>query len=251
MIIEYHRPQTVDKALSLISRMEPQTVPLGGGTALNRPSKDPIAVVDLQELGLDTYEKRGNILDLGATVNLQALLDNPEISPALRRAIRHEATYNLRQAATVAGRLVACDGRSPFATAFLALDAQLTTQPDEEQINLGDLLSMRIELLKGRLITKVAIPLNARLVYEYVARTPADLPIVCVTVAQWPSGRVRVALGGYGDAPSLAMDGPTAEGAEIAAQNAYSHASDEWASGEYRKDVAGILTRRCLAELSE
>ena len=80
-----------------------------------------------------------------------------------------------------------------------------------------------------------------------IARTPADRPIVCVAAARWPSGRTRLALGGFGAAPTLAMDGPEDSGAQIAAASAYSQAGDEWASAEYRSEAAGILALRCLA----
>ena len=62
---------------------------------------------------------------------------------------------------------------------MLALDAGLRLQPGDEQVGLGDLLPLRDERLAHRLITGVSIPLNARLAYDYVARSPADLPIVC------------------------------------------------------------------------
>ena len=88
-----------------------------------------------------------------------------------------------------------------------------------------------------------------RLAYEYVARTPADLPIVCAAVAVWSSGRTRVVMGGFGEVPVLAMDGPDREGAEIAAGVAYSHADDQWASSSYRQEVAKVLVKRCLASL--
>ncbi len=250
MIVEYHRPQTLDEALTLISRENPVTLPLGGGTVLNRPSPDPIAVVDLQSLELSGFERRGNYLDFGATITLESLLDISELPIALRKAIRHEATNNQRQVATLAGNLVACDGRSAITTAFLALDAQLHIEPGEENNGLGDFLPLRTTLLKGRLITKVSIPTSPLLAYQYVARTPADLPIVCVAVAKWESGRIRVAIGGYGDTPRLAMDGTGLEGADVAARDAYSQASDEWASAEYRMHVAGVLTNRCLDDLS-
>jgi CO/xanthine dehydrogenase FAD-binding subunit len=97
-----------------------------------------------------------------------------------------------------------------------------------------------------QLVTRINIPKNVKIEYEYVARTPADLPIVCVAVSQWPSGRTRVAMGGYGDIPILAIDGPESDGAVSAAQNAYREARDQWASGEYRSDVAGILVARCM-----
>ena len=59
-----------------------------------------------------------------------------------------------------------------------------------------------------------------------------------------------MSIGGYGQAPVLAMDGPEPEGGEVAARAVCSHAGDEWASAAYRSDVAGVLARRCLDELS-
>jgi CO/xanthine dehydrogenase FAD-binding subunit len=201
---------------------------------------------------------RGNFLDLGAMLRLQSLLEQaqaPEfsakgIAAALVKAIEHEATYNLRQAGTVAGTLVAAGGRSPFATALLALDAALTLQPGDETIGLGDLLPLRAGWLRGRLITQVTLPGNARLAYEYVARTPADLPIVCAALAIWPSGRLRLALGGYGSVPALTCDGNEPGGLAAAAQSAYSQAGDQWASAEYRSEIAAVLANRCLQNLS-
>lgn len=250
MIVEYYRPQTLDEALNLISRKEPVTVPLGGGTVLNQPSPDPIAVVDLQGLGMGGYESRGNNLDLGATIKLASLLDVAELPLALKKAIRHEATNNLRHMASLAGTLVACEGRSAITTAFLALDAQLYLEPRKETVGLGDLLPKRSSMLIGRLITKVSISISPRLAYQYVARTPADLPIVCLAVAKWESGRTRVAIGGFGNAPRLVVDGIGSEGADVAARDACSRADDKWASAEYRMHVAGLLTNRCLDELA-
>lgn len=249
MIKEYHRPRTLEEAIQLLARSKPPTLPLGGGSLLNRPSPDSFAVVDLQSLGLNVIQRRGNFIDLGATVTLETLLGE-DLSPALIRAIQHEATYNLRQVATVAGTLVAASGRSPFTTVLLALDAQLTLQPGDEQVSLGDLMPVRAGRLRGRLITQVTLPLNADLAYEYVARTPADQPIVCAAVAQWRAGRTRLALGGFGKAPLLGMDGPGPDGIEKAARDAYSQAGDEWATAEYRREMAPVLARRCLEALS-
>lgn len=249
MIVEYHRPDTMDEALNLISRPGVKSVPLGGGSNLNQPSKESFAVVDLQNLGLNTIHDRGNFLDFGATVTLQALMAAEGLQPALVQAVRSEAAHNLRQVGTVAGTLVAANGRSPFATAFLALDAAITLLPPNETRSLGDLLHLRAELLPGRLITQVRIPKNARLAYHAVSRTPADQPIVCAAVARWPSRRTRVALGGFGKAPLMAFDGTEDSGAEVAARDAYSHAGDQWASAEYRRKMAEVLTRRCLEEV--
>jgi CO/xanthine dehydrogenase FAD-binding subunit len=250
MIIEYHRPDELDQALELLARSNPVTVPLGGGTLLNQPSDSEVAVVDLQALGLDQLKVSGKNLDVGAATPLQALLDFPEIHPALAAAIRHEATYNLRQMATVAGALVAADGRSPFASVMLALNAEVTMLPDTEKAALGEWLPLRNEKLAHKLITQIRVPIHVKLAYDYVARTPADLAIVSAAVAQWPSGRTRVVLGGYGASPLLAMDGPNSQGVDIAARDAYREAGDQWASAEYRSDVAAKLARRCVEMLS-
>ena len=253
MIIEYHRPNTLEEALSLLARSDVKTLPLGGGTRLNQPSQERFAVVDLQTLGLNMLERRGNTWALGPMLTLQALLESPGISPALEVAIRQEAGYNLRQVATLAGTLVSADGRSPFATILLALDALLelkSVATPSEWISLGDFLPVRAQRLSGRLITNVTLPSNARLAYESVARTPVDLPIVCAALAQWPSGRVRLAIGGFGDAPALAFDGPESGGLEVAARDVFTGAGDEWASAEYRQDVAATLAKRCLLSVT-
>jgi CO/xanthine dehydrogenase FAD-binding subunit len=256
MILEYHRPSKIEEVMALLARTDPPTVLLGGGTALERFSNQPVAVVDLQAAGLDTVQRQGNMLEIGATLTLQNLADtlkNEKLEnlAGLQQAIGREATYNLRQVGTVAGALVAANGRSPFATAMLALDANLWLQPGDEQVCLGDLLPLRHERLSRRLITLITIPLNVHLAYEYVARSPADVPIVCAALAVWHSGRTRVVLGGFGSTPVLAFDGSEAEGIEIAARAAYSQAADEWASAEYRQEIAGVLAKRCANQLAK
>ncbi len=245
MITAYHRPKNLEEALSLIS--QPETFPLGGGTLLNQKKDADFAVVDLQALGLDKIHKVGEKLEIGAAVVLQTLLESAHTPEALKTAVKLEAPLNLRNMGTVAGTLVTCDGRSPFAAVMLALDAKLTLDGGRQiVISLGDLLPLRTETLRGGLITKIEIPLNITLAYEYVARTPADKPIVCAALAQWPSGRTRLVVGGWGIAPSVAMDGNGISGIEAAAHNAAHDAADEWASAEYRREVAAVLARRCL-----
>jgi CO/xanthine dehydrogenase FAD-binding subunit len=271
MIKTYHRPQTMEEALALLA--QPHTLPLGGGTALASTAsganarfplsvREDIDVVDLQALGLDTIGRSGNHLELGATVTLQSLLESEHCPAALKSALRLEAPLNIRNTATVAGTLVACDGRSTFATVLLALDAKLEISEAVNQSRvsaLGDFLPLR----PRGLITAITIPLNVKLAFDYVARTPSDKPIVCVAVAGWGSGRTRVAVGGYGQIPMLAMDGveesdasttglderSTLRSAREAVRNSFHEAADEWGSAEYRMDVAATLVKRCLEAL--
>jgi len=246
MITAYHRPQTLDEALTLLT--QPNTLPLGGGTLLSKSITDSVQAVDLQLLGLNSLSKIGNNLELGATLTLQSLLESEHCPEALKSALKLEAPINVRNAATVAGTLVACDGRSTFASVLLAMDAKITViskQLAEDSINIGDFLPMRGQV-RGKLVTQIVLPANIKLAFEYVSKTPSDKPLVCAAVAQWNSGRTRLVLGGYGKGPMLAMDGSEADGIETAAQNAFHEATDEWASAEYRMDVASTLAKRCI-----
>ena len=188
MSITYVRPKSITEALKLLSA--PNSIPLAGGTLVNTPDfkqkyiQQPgiasFTLVDLQSLGLDQIKKHGDFLEVDACVTLQNLYDDPHTTESLKQAIKLEAPLNIRNSATVAGTLVACDGRSSFAAAMLAMDAKMNTIPGDEELILGNFLPMRSKLLPGRLITKVTIPLNVSFSFEYVARTKYDRPIVCM-----------------------------------------------------------------------
>lgn len=246
MITNYFRPQTIEAALKLLA--QPDTRPLGGGTWLTQSRDEKFAVVDLQALGLNNINKVGNNLEIDACVTLQHLLESPECPAALKQAIHLEAAMNIRSAATVAGALVGCDGRSAFGTVMLALDAKITQTNENSSVSIG--LGEFLPLRPRALITSISIPLNARSAFESVARSPMDKPIVCAAVARWSSGRTRLALGGWHKAPLLAMDGTESDGVESAARNAFYEAGDEWASSAYRMDVAATLAKRCLDAVS-
>lgn len=266
MINAYHRPTTLDEALVLLT--QPNVLPLGGGTLLSKPTTASVEVVDLQSLSLDTIKEQGNQLEIGATVTLQQLLESEHCPEPMNLALKLEAPLNLRNAATVAGTLVSCDGRSTFAAMMLAMDARLEIKSitqmermemeidarppkqDVATLGLGEFLPLRAKQIQGKLITALTIPLNVKLGFDYVSRTPADKPIVCAALVQWNSGRTRLVLGGYGKSPLLAMDGTESEGIEAAARNTLHEATDEWGSADYRMDVAATLAWRCLENLS-
>lgn len=259
MITAYHRPKTLDEALALLT--QPDARPLGGGTLLSHTSTalstsgmaDSAVAIDLQLLRLDSLRAGGNTFELGATLTLQSLLESEHCPEALKHAIQLEAPLNIRNSATVAGTIVACDGRSTFATALLALDAKIdirTSKTDSQTSTIGDFLSLR----PRGLIVSVTVPLNVKFAFEYVARTPSDKPIVCLALAQWNSGRTRLAAGGFGKNPFLAMDGVSTSddllnAAQTAARNAFHEATDDYGSAEYRIDVASTLAKRCVESL--
>lgn len=267
MILAYHRPKSLKQALALLARPEPLTLPLGGGRILSRPDglratpllpqEQPFEVVDLQDLQLDRIQPAARSLGVGAAVRLKDLADALDLASAnpaaagLARAVRSEFNPNLAASATAAGALVSATGLSLYAAAVLALEATCETASAENRqtISASDLLALRKDFLRGRLITTVNIPLTPSLDFETIARSPADRPLVFAAVARWGSGRTRVVVGGWGAAPVLALDGPDAGGAAFVAAQACSQSGDAWASAQYRAEMAAVLVERCLTRL--
>jgi|GEM_PF-131818 len=280
MILEYHRPQTLQAALELLERPTPRTIPLGGGSVVTRLAGEPVAVVDLQLLGLDQIEQQGSAWALGAALHLQQLVEHPALpfagrdTPGVRRngealpealkeAICLDETLNSRNMATLAGAIVSNDGTSALLTVLLALDARLVwlpstvrdtplarrsgeALPDGVNISLGDYLPLRSTTRFGSLITQIQFPISARVHFAAVGRSPKDRPVVAAAVARWPSGRTRVVLGGDAPAPVLAMDGTEAGDIEILAQNACTTLSTHFASRDYLYETAKTLIQRLL-----
>jgi hypothetical protein len=116
-------------------------------------------------------------------------------------------------------------------------------------VRMGNWLPMRIEEPPGVLLTELEWWLRPHLVFEYVARSPKDRPILVVAASQWGSGRTRIAMGGYGQSAIIAMDGPEDSGVDVASRDAYYDADDQWATALYRREVASKLALRCLERI--
>lgn len=250
MITEYHRPSTLESAIELLGRKTPETVPLAGGTLLNRKSDRSVAVVDIQDLALKGIKNEGNSIKLGSGLTFQEVIDHSEIPIILKQACMQETTYNLRQMSTLGGCAAAGGGRSILLAILLALNVQLEIQPGNSTIPLGEILPVRKQFMAKKLITSIIVNSLARAAFEIVSKTPGDRPIAGVAIAQWPNGRTRVCSFGFGDHPVIAMDGPSAVGAEVAARNAFSDSADNTASTSYREGIADVLSKRCLEKLS-
>jgi CO/xanthine dehydrogenase FAD-binding subunit len=196
---------------------------------------------------------------------LQALLDRDGCPPLLRRTLTGTLSWQMRNQTPI-GRALASSRAAPQAVAaLLALGATVTvgTEAGETEVPLADLLQGEVE---GE-PRQVHVPLpgedecwgEAR-----VARTPADDPIVAgvawVRVDEAGAVRdARVALTGawpgaarlVGEAAQLV--GPTLTAPRIAAlaadvEAAVAPAGDYLGSEEYRRAMAGVVTRRALEQ---
>jgi CO/xanthine dehydrogenase FAD-binding subunit len=266
-LTEYHKPTTLDEALQLLRRTRLKTVPLAGGTSLlPAAARDVQAVVDLNALGLSyvqTSQDSGTLgsLEIGATTRLQAVADNDAArnyaDGVLVKAIQDSASRNTREAASLAGSIVAAPGNSPLFTALLALDARLIVRglrgTRVEEVPLAYWMPQPRTLILR--ITLPALDTAMHAAYEKVSRTPADQPIVCVaaraTIEHQQLRAIRLALGGVAEKP-IVITRPTGSIDELArlAVSTVTPLDDYFASGDYRRAIIDVLVKRTLQTLT-
>jgi CO/xanthine dehydrogenase FAD-binding subunit len=207
MIIEYHRPESMEQAKKLLERKTPVTIPLGGGTTVSQTTEEPVAVVDLQSLGLDGISFDKSSVKIGSMVRLQTLVENTSLPAGLSKAARRETNINIRRAATTGGMLVTSGGRSPLLGCLLALDVKIFWEPGYKSIFLTEWLSNARQKNPGKLISGIEFNTPVDVDYEDIARSPEDRPIVFVAVAKWNTGETRTVIGGAGNSPIVVSDG--------------------------------------------
>lgn len=269
---EIHKPKTIEDAIKLLR--QPGTVALAGGTQLIASQNTEVrAVVDLSALDLSRIRDQDGAVSIGATTTLADVSDSPMLRGAiegvLAQAAHNSAASILRNQGTIAGTLITeLDGI--LATTLLALDAQIVCIGDKRMdVAIADFLVMLDHFTMGSLITEIVIPavsLGKRARLETVARTPSDRPIVtvcaCLRIDGDTARDVRVGMGGVGEKAVRAneteryLEGKRPGISEI--EQAGSFASqglaprgDYRGSVEYRKEMAVVLTRRALAELTK
>jgi hypothetical protein len=242
MIIEYQRPKTIEEAVQLLSRDRPRSKPLGGGAFLSQNNGEEIAVVDIQSLELNQIAQKGESRIIGAATTLEDLLNCDSICDDLKTAIGLEAPINTRNIATVAGAVVASTGNSPFATCLLAMDTETIWLPGEKRVTLGNWLPLR-KFAPGVLLKSFNWSETISLRYFGVGRSPFDRPFLCIALAIWPSGRVRIILGAKElTTPALVLDGRGHESFEAALINACSH----FTNNQYIINISINITKRLL-----
>lgn len=263
----YYRPKNLDHALELIARSDTRI--LAGGTHLLTADVNA-AVVDLQDLGLNRIEKKGDALVLGTMTRLSELeafisdtfpssrSDGPlNRIELLGRALRLAGPNTYRNAATVGGIIASRLADSELIAAMLLFNAQLLTfNPDEAFIALRDYLGSKPA--DDRLITEISLEWRAGNGAGYrVARTPADQPIVSVTVWKPEEEPIRVAATGIDKLPVRLdavendlpphLDQESVFKSAEAAKALSRHPGDFRGDSSYRAEMAAVLTRRALS----
>jgi len=255
-IREYKRAESLEEAWQL-NQKRPNRV-LGGMIWLKMENINVGTAIDLSGLGLDTIEETDEGFSIGAMVTLRQLELHPGLAAytdgAVRESVRHIVGVQLRNLATVGGSIYSRFGFSDVLTMFLALNASVELYKG----GVVPLAEYAQRPYDRDILVRVLVPKeNARFVYQSVRNSQTDFPVLTCAAAKLADGNIRAAIGArpgkavlYTAAPEA---GETAE--EFAARFAAEVKADIKTESnlrggaEYRRHLAGVLTKRAVCRL--
>lgn len=273
----FHRASSLDDALSLL-KQHPDAKPLAGGQslipAMNFRLATPSALVDLNHIpelsGISTMTGGG--LRIAAMTRHAAVERSDAVrlyAPLLAEAMSHVAHPQIRSRGTIGGSLAHADPSAELPAVMVALNATFTLRSaaTERRIKAAEFFTglFATALSPGELIVGVEIPPRAPRggsAFLEVARRHGDYALagVAAEVSLDEAGRIEsahVALLSVGDGPVLARGTSSLLGqiptekaiidAAEAVREEVDPPSDIHADAKYRRQLAGVLTRRALA----
>ena len=271
----FHRPSTLPEAIRILQKGKGHTRIVAGGTDLVLAGDRSVTeLVDITRTGLDSIEIKGGALILGATVRL-ADLEQSEVvarfaAGILARAAATCGSIQNRNMATVGGNLAHASPAADLVTPLLALEATvvLADSRGRKSYPLIDYIAMAHEAKLARsILVEIAVPPPAKASasgwgFQKLGRTAVDISLVNVAagVGLDAKGRVkwaRVAMGAVAPLPfrssaveerliGRVLDRATVLDASMAAREVVNPISDVRASGEYRREMSGVMLARAL-----
>jgi carbon-monoxide dehydrogenase medium subunit len=273
----YVAPRTLEDAVALLARTPGGRVLAGGHRLLVEPTRSqlgPAVLVDLGKIeSLAGIERRGDgSLKIGAMTTLGTLTTSDAIRniwPALSDSARAGADAQTRNRATIGGSVAGGDPEADVPPVLLALDAtiEVTGSSGTRSLALKDLYTVtgQTSLRSDDVITAVVVPPRgdrSAAAYERFGH-PATLGAICGVAALVTVGGngaitdARVALAGAVNrtvvvaaaGKALAGQQPTGavlDSAAATTKDAGTFFDDHFASAEYRRHLAHVLTVRAL-----
>lgn len=243
MINYYFRPTTLQEALLLKEENKNSRFMGGGLTLVNRD--EVFVAIDLQLLNLDkvTVEKINALV--GATAPLEKIKAHLSNYQGLKKAITLEASKNIRNVATIGGLVKTKNSRSPFLNCLNSIKTIVHLEPGDIREDLNDFIHLSDK--NNSLITSFEIKLPQEIVFDYVSRSPKDIPIISVAISEYDD-ELRLSCGGFKGGPYL-FSVDSSEKIDIDdIIKQIGIKDDEWASSAYKKSSLEKLILRNIAE---
>ncbi len=271
---DYERAESVDHALELLRTKEDAKL-LAGGHSLLPLMKlrlaRPGTLVDIGRLtNLSGGRDGGAHLSIGALTRHHDLNNNAmakEHCPLISYAAGQVGDPQVRHCGTIGGSLAHGDPASDLPTICLALDAVIVAQgPNGERtIHAQDFFQGFFETALGEdeIITEVRVPKVGSAGWSYLKFRQRALDWATVGVAAvvgTSNGTIqgaRIGLTNMGQTPlrasasEAALAGAPRDGVKAAAEKADEGTDppgDTWASADFRRHLARVLTGRAVEE---
>jgi carbon-monoxide dehydrogenase medium subunit len=276
---QYHTPHSLAEAFALLRDFGDDIRIIAGGTALVLFMKQRLAqpghLLSLQKIpALDGIAATRAGIQLGAMCTHRKVETSPllqETVPLLCETYRHVATVRIRNMATVGGGLVHADPNLDPPPSLIALDAQvvLTSASAQRTLPVEEFFLDYYETViqPWEVLTQVLVPPlppnSGTAYFKFLPRTADDYATVSAAV-RLTLGRdggvcedVRIGLGSLGTTPIRARQAEAVlRGRRItpdlmrqageAAQGEVDPLDDFRGSADYKRQMAGVFTRRAL-----
>ena len=201
---EFHRPQSVADAVTLLKGNDAAKLLAGGQSLLPVMKLDLAQPSDLVSLaripGLREIRSEGNDLVIGALVTHDEVANSAEVKkriPGLAGLAGGIGDAQIRNRGTLGGSLAHADPAADYPAAVLALGATIVT--DRRQIAADDYFTglFSTALAPDEIITGVRFPVPSCSAYAKFPHPASKYAVVGVMVAK-TAGGVRVAVTGAG-----------------------------------------------------
>lgn len=273
----YFDPKTISQATRLLQKYQGSAKVLAGGTDLflrmRHRALMPEVIIDIKRIkALSRLQYSGQKgLRIGAAMTQAEVMAHASVRRhygALAEAASWVGSRQTRQRATVVGNLCNASPAADTAPALLAYRAMVTiVGPDgARDVALDDFFRgpSQTVLGPGEMVTEVRLPpLQGKRGWGFLrrTRTAIDIALVssCAVIAadNGVCGEVGISLGAVAPTPIRAAQAenilhgqrPTAALVETVGQTAATEChpiSDVRCSGDYRKRMVDVLTRRCV-----
>jgi carbon-monoxide dehydrogenase medium subunit len=277
---DYYAPRSVEEALHVLADAGHDGRVLAGGQSLmamlNCRILSPAVLVDINRIeGLDRIEATADSLTLGALVRHADILRNAEIAkgwPLMAEATTYVAHPAIRNRGTVCGSVSHNDPAAEQPSVLATFDGTVVIAggAGRREMRAEDFLTgmMSNALEPGEMVVALRYPrppAGTGAAFVEYARRLGDFALAgaaaMLTVRGGVCEKARLTVVGMGDGPFRARaaedlltgqplngkqgkDAFTAAAAEAAA--AVAPADDVHASADYRRHLAGVLTKRAL-----
>jgi aerobic carbon-monoxide dehydrogenase medium subunit len=252
----YHRPASVEEAVRLLADLGTAAKVLAGGQSLvpllSMRLAAPGHLVDINQLPGLAYVRSSEAGVRVGALTRQATLERDDgalrAQPLLRQALVNVAHPTIRNRGTVVGSLAHADPSGEL-TAVLALTGgrvTLASAGGRREVPAHEFFRgvLESDVRPGELAVEAffpSFPAGTGTAFIEIARRHGDYAVCGVAAAVFPDGTARTAYISMGDRP-VVIDPADVEKLDAD--------TDLHATAQYRRHLAGVLTRRALDEAS-